>query len=456
MNRADRDAEYDYWLRGLSRSEVERRFWDLGVEFVMVKKLAPNNNSKNQIYLQPDINEVELPMGEFTNYISTSEKTGEQEVIYRAHVDLEWLSPSGSSPAPRTNLIHYPQYPETRLSGFLLGALDAPRTLLSHRPGKVFSPDRLMLLGVVGTKVYGLVLPPEAPAAQELTSTLAPDPFARWPLVPEAIEITSESLLSELHGVYLMSPIRGCSIKDGVVVPRADQNSGGTTLETVLGVKPNALSEPDFHGWELKSHTSSKITLMTPGPTGGYLIDHGIEDFMVKGGFGYFSPERSRYDYTGAHLANGRPGGRATTHLVIDPLAIHLVHNETGEVGMSWSKAKLLTKWTGKHALAAYVIRSGTAQDGFTFGHGVGLGVGTSFARFLDALDLGFIYFDPALHWSPESGGKWRYQIRVNRNKLHSLYDDFTENDVRTVPPSRRLAELSLQGVGVELPSWVA
>ncbi|QIK74113.1 MvaI/BcnI family restriction endonuclease [Nocardioides piscis] len=447
---------YDDWLRGLGRIEIQKRFWELGVEHVMVKKLAPNNNSKNQIYLQDDINDVELPMGEFTSWISTSERTGEEEVIYRAPIDLAWLTPGGASPAPRTNLIHYPQYPETRLSGFLQGAQDAPRSLLSHRPGKVFSPDRLMLLGVAGTKVYGLVLPPSSPAAQELTAGLAPHPFARWSIAPQAITISSKSMLAELHGVHRMSPIRGCSIRNGVVVPRADQNSGGTTLETVFGVKPNALSEPDFQGWELKSHTSSKITLMTPGPTGGYLIDRGIEDFMLKGNFGYFSPAKDRYDYTGAHTAVRRPGGRATTHLMVDQLAIHLVHNVTGEVGMTWSKAKLLTKWTAKHALAAYVIRSGTAQDGFTYGPRVGLGVGTSFARFLDAVDLGLIYFDPALHWSSAEGGKWRYQIRVNRNRLKTLYEDFTENDVRTVTPSRRLAELSLQNAGIELPAWVA
>jgi hypothetical protein len=456
VTRADRDARYDDWARGVSRIQIEQRFWELDVEHVMVKRLSPNNNSKNQIYLQEDINDVELPMGEFTSFVSTSERTGEEEVIYRAPVDLAWLTPEGVSQAPKTNLIHYPQYPETRLSGFLQGAQDAPRSLLSHRPGRVFSPDRLMLLGVAGARVYGLVLPPDSPAAIELAAVLAPRPFARWPIAPQAVEISSESMLAELHGVHRMSPIKGCSIRNGVVVPRADQNAGGTTLETVLGVKPNSLSEPDFQGWELKSHTSSKVTLMTPGPTGGYLLEHGIEDFMVKGKFGYFSPEKNRYDYTGAHTALARPGGRATTHLVVDQLAIHLVHNVTDEVGMSWAKAKLLTKWTGKHALAAYVARSGTAQDGFEFGPRVGLGVGTSFARFLNAVDVGLIYFDPALHWSRSGGGKWRYQIRVNRNRLESLYEHFTENDVRTVTPSRRLAELGLKSAGIVLPPWVA
>src|SRR5690606_19684747 len=102
-------------------------------------------------------------------HLSTSEKNGKQEAVFRADLDFCWLTEEGRlAVAPHAKMIFYPQYPEVRFSGFLKGSKDAPSTLWSKEKRGTES-GRILLLGLGnGRKVIGLTLPPEAPATREI------------------------------------------------------------------------------------------------------------------------------------------------------------------------------------------------------------------------------------------------------------------------------------------------
>ncbi len=62
-------------------------------------------------------------------------------------------------------------------------------------------------------------------------------------------------------------------------------------------------AKPDFLGWEIKAHSSSRITLMTPEPTGGMYGERGVKAFVEK--FGSPSGNDTLY-FTGTHRAGAR------------------------------------------------------------------------------------------------------------------------------------------------------
>lgn len=463
QNVSERDQAYERWLDGLTIDKIQARFEGQGVTRVVVKRLAPRqDNSKNQVILPGDIAKLGLPMGEFVASETSSKKKSKTQDKYTAAMELHWLTPAGSNPAPRTKVIFYPQYPETRLSGFLTGTVDAPRRLLDRdHVTQNGIEGRFIILGAgtgdpffgagSGNAVFGLVVPPTSPAAAALAAMAPPRKLVEWAFSPQEVLATPAELLGELHGIHLMAPVPGMTVRGGLVVPNSAPNAGGTTLETLFGIKPNAIAAPDFRGWELKSYSSSKITLMTPGPTGGRLKVLGIERFFET--FGYWSPSKNRFDFNGAHTALRAPKGKAMTEMVVTPDAVALVRRDTQEVGLEWSMAGLLDKWRKKHALAAYVLRTGKAAPGFTYGPTVHLGEGASFTRFQRALEDGTVVLDPAIWFDPTANRrKFRYQIRVNLADLSKLYKAHGVHDVRTYAPSRALAEADLRAAGLVLP----
>lgn len=58
----------------------------------------------------------------------------------------------------------------------------------------------------------------------------------------------------------------------------------GFTLEALLGVSANAKQSPDKHGYEIKAHGGSRISLMTPSPDGGHQGSHSFREFMDRFG----------------------------------------------------------------------------------------------------------------------------------------------------------------------------
>ncbi|MDP1539904.1 MAG: hypothetical protein Q8L72_04530 [Moraxellaceae bacterium] len=98
----------------------------LGVQQVLCKPLAENDNSKQQIYLGGSFDVLQmLPFEQVKPY-----NTGKVP-NFKASLHFYWLDGDGKSHlAPHTQLILYPKYPEVRLSGFLRGCTAAPNELM--------------------------------------------------------------------------------------------------------------------------------------------------------------------------------------------------------------------------------------------------------------------------------------------------------------------------------------
>lgn len=94
-----------------------------GCTSILVKQLAANDNSKNQVYLGGNFEAVNC----FPNLNITPDATGSHGPVFKAPLRFVWVDASGLEyAAPATQLILYPQYPEVRVSGFLKGCSHAP------------------------------------------------------------------------------------------------------------------------------------------------------------------------------------------------------------------------------------------------------------------------------------------------------------------------------------------
>lgn len=390
-------------------------------------------------------------MGNFEELAPVSGRTIKTK--FRAPLSLSWLTPSGCNPAPEAQLIHYPQYPESRIGGLLQGADLAPRSLLGSRGAS--RPGRVLLLGVANREIFAIALPPESPAAKELERYIGTHAFAIRPLKKQAEPTSETQLLAELSGVHAESPVRGCKISQRNVVENASRNAAGTTLETVMGVLPNSRDEPDFHGWELKAHRDSRITLMTPAPTSGAVVDMTGQEFMRD--FGRLNKDTQRWDFTGSHTAIRVPGGKATTKMLVSDNEVQLVHQKSETLAMGWRIPDLLDHWARKHERAAYVQYQKLAgPKEFAYGPFIHLGQGIDFGWFWQALSNGSITIDPACNMPDGSTSfkKARYQFRCSLVQLAALYPSVTVHDLRHVKPNRELALANLAAEGVTTPTW--
>ncbi len=121
------DDSYSRWVAGLTENTIRAMFVDRGCDAVFRKVLAPNDNTKNQIYLAGDLTEIaRIPSGPIGIHAGTSTKRRAPGAsIFRAPLDLVWITDLGAVPAPEAKLIYYPQYPEVRASGLLRRACPA-------------------------------------------------------------------------------------------------------------------------------------------------------------------------------------------------------------------------------------------------------------------------------------------------------------------------------------------
>lgn len=414
-----------------------------GVTRLLLKNLAPNDNSKNQPYVSKgDLQGFNiLPAGEF--FIDLSPK-GRQ--IIKASFPLYWLQPDGSAtPAPDAKLIFYPQYPEVRLSGFLSGAIGAPNHLLAQSR----EPGRILVLGVTrDRRVIGWAAGPDSVLAQmiaELDDLESEGVFKILPL--SGRDQDEDQLLFEaLRRVHELDWVRSKRMKAGVVVPYERRNGIGYTLEAELGVSNNGRAEPDIYGWEVKAGqtknfttilASKKMTLFTPEPDGGAYVSMDVKDFVRKYGYPDKNGVPDRMNFGGTFrvgeiakatgLTTYLEGFDSTTIKVTNPGGSLYVLTHDGTLVMSWSFTKLLTHWNKKHAKAAYVpgeIRNGPPTH-YRFGPKVFLGEGTSFERLLNALAQGRAIYDPGIkleNMSVKAATKPRSQFRIPWKHVASLY----------------------------------
>lgn len=441
-------TDYEEWINNLSLARISRILDDLYCTVALVKVLSPNDNSKNQPWLGSDLSQVsQIPSGEPVASIVRSRKPrAHGKLNYQLAVDLRWVTPTGEKPAPQTKLIFYPQYPEVRLSGFLAGCEDPPSFLFnSELRGR--EEHRVLILGITqGTAVFALALPPESSAARELRSrTLVNYGVMKiWDFRGDASIREDRSIFAALCTIQAMSWMKPRKLTLGGAVPHTAPNSGGVNLETLLGIMPNSTPGPDFGEWEIKGHhvnnldriMTGKITLFTPEPDGGFYVANGAEAFLLR--YGHSTIENpDRMDFASAHrVSMGRhPNTRLKMSLDVSENAGKiLLEDDQGENVASWSFEKLLGHWKTKHNRAIYVPYM-TRGTGETKEHAYGLRVlmaeHTSFMRFLEAVELGKIYYDPGINMKRRTDGSWqihkRNQFRANMSAISCLYETCRE-----------------------------
>lgn len=441
----------------LNLSRLKQLMRSTGVSQLYLKRLAENDNSKNQVYLGPDFTALNvLPTGAL---IADPDKPAR----LKATMNFSWLSASGViAPAPNAQLILYPQYPEVRFSGFLRGCDDSPNEVMTVRQS-----GRVLFFGITTTgHVLGFAASHESALAREVDSLhLQPDTgvFSRIALDDHIDD--RQILIAELSRIAGLDWIDSKRLNSkGEVLACNAPNCGGYTLEAELGVRPNGISDPDFHGWEIKAHTVANldrpasggaITLMTPEPTSGIYVEHGIQEFIRR--YGY--PDRliaDRMNFGGIHnaisvclatkLALTLEGYDSSKGKITDfSKGISLLDHE-GEAAATWHYKDLLSHWTRKHAKAAYVpsiVRKEPANQ-YRYGRLVRLAEGTEFRLFLNAVATGAVYYDPGIKIVNVSSAKpqikKRSQFRIRSAGVPALYTRVTEINVFALPICDRSA----------------
>ena len=88
-----------------------------GCREVYVKDLSPNDNSRNQVYLGGSFDLLNMfPVGK----IETEAAGDWERERFKTPMAFSWIGEDARLyPAPGSQLILYPKYPEVRFSGFL-------------------------------------------------------------------------------------------------------------------------------------------------------------------------------------------------------------------------------------------------------------------------------------------------------------------------------------------------
>jgi hypothetical protein len=221
--------------------------------------------------------------------------------------------------------------------------------------------------------------------------------------------------------------------KGGTIEPFTGPQGGGYTLEALLGVAANGNKAPDRHGFEIKSFSGSRISLMTPTPDLGLQGTHSFREFMERYGHASKKGDGS-LRFNGLHKCGTmnantglcmRVGGYDRKNDSFDDaanVAVELYCHKTGKVAAGWSLEKLANCWNAKHASALYITFEGReSNDGlieYRYASSWVQGRGTDVWRLLRAIDRGIVFYDPADTIYANNRAKVRPQWRINASQL--------------------------------------
>lgn len=436
----------------------------VGCTQAFLKPLALNqDNEKNQIYFGGASLLTQLMPGDLRlRGVSTSTSkrlSAAGSPIIEVALRFSWLWPGGPrSSAPYAKLIEYSQYPEVRFSGFLKGCARAPRAL--RRTEQDVFGQRVLVIGISGEECFGTVVTQKhnpALVAELLSQPVSPihSLLRSLDLGGVAGGLDEAQLLNELRS--LVSKEYTPRVLDSIgAEPRASQGGGqfgGWTLEALLGIPRNGDAAPDKYGFEVKSVSGSKVSVITSEADCGFRAEHGVRAFVDR--YGHESAKTSgKRVFNGIHRCwapNGQTGARLEidhwnreTHLPTgtgDPEVLLLDSDDAVMAG--WSFDHLGQHWAKKHAGAVYVQTQSihTDDDGkadaYVFGPRVCLGLGTNVVRLLEAISRGIVHLDPGDRIGNDGRVKARTQWRVNGNvssnlpaRLQPLYDNWTVLDL--------------------------
>lgn len=425
----------------MNLKNLKSLFINNGCDEIYVKRLAPNDNSKNQVYLGGSFDILNiLPL----SGITTEEAGDWNRERFKASINFSWLTDEGNLyPAPKSQLILYPKYPEVRFSGFLSGCENAPSELMTQRLA-----DRLLFISVAKNGVVlGYVTAPDSELAQEFNAESSLRSYGVFSVI-ELPQIANNRavLLTELNRIHNLGWIKSKRLdKDKNILPCKSSNCGGYTLEAELGISPNGYSEPDFMGWEIKQFgvkkfeniKSSIITLMTPEPTDGFYKTKGTEYFIRTYGYPDKLGRPDRMNFGGIHKSGIR---HDTTNLELRLVGFDSdsgkIRSTNGRIALidqseneaaAWSYSSMLLHWNRKHDKACYIpsLSETTGDRKYKYGNNVILGTGTDFQLFLQEMFKGNIYYDPGIkleNMSTKPSMKKRSQFRIKSQFLPNLY----------------------------------
>ena len=421
------------------------RMHTLGATRFYVKKLSPNDNSKNQVYLGGHFSVLHvLPHGPIASDAQATPNSKRERA--KASLRWYWMTEHACELAPNTQLVLYPKYPEVRLSGFLTGCRIAPKEVMTVR-----DEGRLLFFGIAQDgRILAFACAANTPIAREIDSkTLSPHVGVLIELFVQGQDNSRAQLLEALARVHSMRWIASQKLgQDGTAKPYIARNGGGYTLEAELGIAPNGHAEPDYLGWEVKQFAvndferftpKSPVTLFTPEPTAGLYKQQGIVEFMRRFSYADKSGKADRVNFGGiykaGHPADHNTGLRlalvgfdaSTRHITDFANGGIVLLSQQDEVAAQWEFASLLEHWNRKHAKAVYVPALFQAEPPmYHYGPQVLLCEGTDFSMFLQGIAMGHIYYDPAIkiEGSPLEAGKVkrRSQFRTKHCHLNGLY----------------------------------
>jgi hypothetical protein len=437
----------------MNLQQLLKIFSDKECRKVYVKRLSPNDNSKNQVYLGGNFEVINiLPIKEIV-----SEHPGDwKRMRFKSKMEFYWVNEDGDlSHAPEAQLILYPKYPEVRFSGFLKRARNAPSDLMSNR-----IDGRLLFFAISDSgRIIGHVVPPASEIANEFNQIKNLEEvgvFKELTIEKGAIQLDSKTkLLEELKRIHQLGWIdakRLDTLKN--ILPCISSNCGGYTLEAELGITPNGYSEPDYLGWEIKQFSvknfnkwqSEVVTLMTPEPTHGYYADEGVEAFIRKYGYEDKRGREARINFGGIHKFDLE---HSTTNLkmiirgfdnsegkITDTNGFIALLDKNSEIAASWSFVSLLKHWNTKHANACYVpsmnrkdqILYPFSKQQYFYSNRIMLGNGTDFSLVLKQIASGNLYYDPGIKLELAIQGlrkqiiKRRSQFRIKSQFIPNLY----------------------------------
>jgi hypothetical protein len=423
----------------------------MGAVRIVYKLLSNNDNSKNQIYFGSDFSVIQMfPSGEVSDH-----GVGAKGAVFKAPVNFNWISRDGESErALGAQFILYPGYPEVRLSGILKGCRLAPSELMqpptrSDREERG-SGRRCMVLGIAGDSIVGYVSAWGSKLSQEAedaisggTAELAATVFYEFRVGRTDSRI---ALIARLNQIWKLGPVRSCRLNSkGERIEYRAKNGAGYTLESLFGISPNGISEPDFMDWEIKAHSGGAVTLMTPEPDEGTYLES-LEIFMRVHAT---SSSPIRMDFASRHsigLANEK--SRLTMLLegydpigkkIIDPAGGLTLRDVDGNLAAGWSFSKLISHWKRKHAKTCFVSYSAEKSRDvpyYSYGPLVVLGIGTDLEKFLEGLYSSTIYYDPGINMKLADRGwvpKKRNQFRVAWKGLDKIYATLERIDVSDI-----------------------
>jgi hypothetical protein len=421
---------------------------------ILIKKLAKNNNDKNQVYIHsnPDFLNGLFDLTFGHREPSTSKKklgTG-LPIPEGVFNEFYWLDTEHKQhKVPSCKAIFYAQYPEVRLSGFKTESGTIPASMSVNFTNEYPGYTRFLALGGdrEGKTYAVMVVEPNSKFLKDFEELgYHPDSKACKVIRVATAETASEQLKTLLRERIGGKSIKGCRLSSqGVTLPFNGTQVHGYTLEHELGIATNASKEGDIFGIELKCFTNKKLTLFTPEPDGG-LYAESFDQFMRK--YGY--TKEAVYRFTGLHRVgtqSERSGlslrvlcskkGKADNQLVdYDPskkfkdqlqnLQVVLMDDDDNTAA-SWSLTRLLGNWGIKHNEVVYVpatVRDNEIREEVEQGYKKRVYFddevlwckGSSIEQMILAIVNGIIFLDPApkLDLDNPKNNKRRSQWRLN------------------------------------------